>query len=248
MKTHSLFIAVMALLFTLVSSCKKDLMSYENDPRVYFFEQDATVNKAPVYVKSFSFATEQASVAEYTVNIKVKIMGLAATNKRTFTAEAVTKGTNALVGTDYKFLPGTIDANQIEGILPVVLYRTADLKTVTKQLVLKVSDVGDFKGGTVEHNGFTLIWNDNLIKPDNWDTRPGLVTYFGVYSVVKYQFIINTLNRSAFPIQTSTYDPNLLTNAQMLDLKVSLKTALVVYNNTHSTPLTDEFGVAVTFP
>ncbi|MDO7744939.1 MAG: hypothetical protein MUP99_14245, partial [Pedobacter sp.] len=65
---------------------------------------------------------------------------------------------------------------------------------------------------------------------------------------VKYQFIIATLGRSSFPIQISTYDPLLLTNNQMLDFKAQLKDALVIYNGSHTKALTDEFGLAVTFP
>lgn len=242
-------INIYALLLCLFfAGCSKDIESYQNAPGVNFYEFASATSLEQVVTKSYSFAVRSAALQQDTVYIQCKIMGLPATTDRSFVVEAVAAGTTAMAGTDYKILNGTVKADQIIGSVGIVLYRTADLKSVTKKLNLKVGSGLDFSAGTVENSTFQLNWNDSLIKPDNWDTRPGLVTYFGVYSAVKYQFVITTLGRSSFPIQTSTYNPLLLTNSQMLDYKAQLKEALAAFNGSNTKPLTDEFGLIITFP
>lgn len=250
MKLHKIILLSMVLLLSMILSCSKDIAPYDNDARAYFNERfiiNAT-NNSQLLSKSFSFAPYAVRLQDTTVLLKVKIMGLATGADRTFGAEAVPTVTTAVAGTEYKLLPGTIKANQTEGLLPVVLYRAATLKTTLRQLTLKIADYGDFKGGTVENNIFTLFFNDDYIKPDNWDTAPGLKSYFGVFSVTKYKFIVAVLGRADFPIQTSGYDPLKFSNADLLDKKAILQTALLAYNSSHTPVLTDETGLAVTFP
>lgn len=244
--TKLLYIALPAILA--VIACNKELGGYADEPRVYFWERTATAYPVRAENKSFSFVLLPATVTEDTMMVAAKIMGLPAKADRNFRA-AVDTGSTAKEGTDYKILPGVIPADSILGYLPVVVYRKPELKTVTQKLNLKIVDGGDFKAGVSEEAKIQLLWNDNLIKPANWDTRPGLVTYFGVYSVVKYRFIIDVLGMSEFPLQTSNvYIPGQLSNPNMLDKKAILKDALVVYNSTHTPVLTDENGLVVTFP
>ena len=98
------------LLLSLAMACTKDITPYENDPRAYFNERfviNAT-NSSALFNRSFSFAPFPVTVKDTTLYIKVKIQGLVAPVDRTFGAEAISAGTTAVVGTDYKFLPGTI--------------------------------------------------------------------------------------------------------------------------------------------
>ena len=95
-----------------------------------------------------------------------------------------------------------------------------------------------------------------LSKPDNWDAdqyplRP-LSAYFGEYSKVKYQFMIQELNLVDFNISynaTISYDEetNTLSHNYANYLVSKMKLALEEYNATHDTPLTDETGNIVTF-
>lgn len=156
----------------LSTSCKKDLEKYENDPRINFFERTNDQFQNVILSKTFTFAALPTTVLTDTLLIRAKIMGLAATIDRKFSAVPVAAQSNAIPGTDYKVLDGTVKANAIFGYLPVVLYRTAELKTVTKKLVLQTADAADFKTGVLNENVFTLNWSDNLIKPANWDTPP----------------------------------------------------------------------------
>lgn len=249
MKINNIFLAAIVLLSTIISSCRKDLMQYQNDPRIYFNDVSAG-QTVRLVSSSFSFATQASTLTEDTIYAKVNIMGLPTTKDRFFSAVPIDSGTTAKPGINYKLLNGTVKANQITGLLPVIVYRTSDLKTITQKLKLKIIDALDFKAGVAENNYFSLNWNDALIKPDNWDILNGLASYFGAYSVVKYQFIINVTGRSSFPLQGSNrvFNPNLLSSQQMQNYVLMIKGALATYNNTHTTPLTDEFGVAITFP
>jgi hypothetical protein len=79
-----------------------------------------------------------------------------------------------------------------------------------------------------------------------------LSKYFGTYSRVKYQFMIEHLGLIDFEInynaQTS-YDEttNVVSAAYAVYLQQCVQQALEAYNNTHDTPLMDEYGVPVTF-
>lgn len=250
MKLHKKIIGALLLLAALGSACNKAIPGYENDPRIYFYERFVvnSFSTTDVFSRSFSFAPFPAKLTDTTIYINVKIMGKTAATDRTFYAEPAALTTNAIPKTDYELLPGTVKANEMMGTLPVILHRTAEMKTVIKEMTIKIADRGDFKTGPQENSSFKLIWNDDYLKPDNWDTFPGVGQSFGTYSVVKYKFIIDVLGLSQFPLQTAGYNPAQYSNAQMLDFKAILKNALLDYNNTHATPLRDEFGLAITFP
>ena len=100
-----------------------------------------------------------------------------------------------------------------------------------------------------EYDTFSLRWSDNLVKPDNW--RPYfLEVFFGSYSRIKYQFIIEVLGINEFPLQPSRYSwtEGYYSTSQMWEFNSKLKLALVGYNSTHDPDLTDENGNLVTFP
>jgi hypothetical protein len=237
------------LLLLLGTACNKDINAYQNEPKAYFYELTSAITPQVVIARNFSFATIDSTIMTDTQYIAVKIQGLASGNDRLFGAKVMADSSTAVEGVDYKLLPGTIKANQFTGLLPVILYRTPLLKTTTVHIRLLIADTADFKAGITEYNKFTLNWNDALIKPDNWDSRPGLSSYFGTYSLVKYKFIIATLHMSAWDFLIGrVYDPTKITGDQMSDYVAQLKSALKVYNSTHTPALTDEFGVLVTFP
>lgn len=240
---------LLAFLLVLVSACSKDITAYQEDSRAYFYDLTATQYPQQVYSRTFSFATMDNTVTVDTQYIPVKIQGLASDHDRIFAAKALADSTTAIAGTDYRLLPGVIKANAFTGMLPLVLFRTAQLKTVTLRLYMSIADTADFKAGVDENNYYLVSWNDDLIKPNNWDTSPGLKLFFGDYSRVKYEFIISVLHKSSFDFLTGrTYDPTKITVDQMYDYAAQLKSALKTYNATHTPPLTDEYGIQVTFP
>ena len=234
---------------TLFASCEKGIDNYENDPRIYFFERQNDLVSTRITSKSFSFLTSPSTVRRDTFLIKVKIMGLPGDNERVVRGEAVADGSTAVAGQHYEFIDGTIKAGAITGYLPVVLLRSADIKTQTVKLNLRIAETKDFKPGVTEDNFFSLTWNDSLIKPSNWDTA--LFFFFGTYSETKFRFVIDVTGLAEFNLQASArvpLKPGELSNAAMLDMKLHLKELLLQYNNTHTTPMTDENGQLVTFP
>jgi len=235
-----------ALLLTFLVSlmgCKKDIEGYENDPRVYFYERTQDGFSTRVGIKTLSFLMKPAEVKEDTIKVIAKIMGLKAGYDRTFLAIPDT-GSNANT-TDYKILPGIIKAGEVIGYLPVVVQRTAEIKQMVKVLNVMIVDGADFKAGISDQQDvkMSLSWTDGLIKPVNWDTA--LKTYFGDYSTIKYQFIIDVLGRTEFPVLAygvPFVQGVTLTPYEMQDKQAILKAALLEYNLNHSTPLSDEFG------
>lgn len=252
MKIRILSILSLTFLLTgLLTSCEKEIDTYKNDPKLYFFERATDLNQTRITAKSFSFVALASSILTDTIKIKVKTMGLAVDYDRIVHGATVAKGTTAVEGTNYKFIDGLVKAGAVEGYMPVVLYRTADIKTTALTLNLTIGETKDFKPGVVEDQNFTLSWSDDLIKPSNWDGFISLAFYFGDYSKAKYRFIIDITGVTDFPLQQSgrvPLNPGEYSSIMMNDVKLRLKTELAAYNASHASPLRDENGVLVTFP
>lgn len=251
MKTVNKITGLLALLLFFLTACEKDIASYNNDPRVYFFERNTDLTQSRITFKSFSFLKLPAEVTQDTFLIRVKIMGETAPYDRIVRGQAIADSSTAIAGQHYDFIDGIIPADSITGYLPVVLYRTADIADSAVTLNLRIAPTKDFKTGVTEDNFFTLTWSDNVIKPSNWDGFISLSTYFGTYSAVKYRFIISVTGIEQFPLQQSGRVPpkdGEFTAAAMTDIKARLKDALKAYNDSNDPDLTDESGQLVTFP
>lgn len=239
------------LLITVLCSCNKDIAGYTDEPRVYFFERNTDLTQSRITGKSFTFLTLPLNVMEDTFMVRVKIMGNKSAVSRVVRGRTITEGTTATEGIHYKFIDGTVPADSIYGYLPVVLYRTEDIKESSLTLNLGIASTSDFKPGVGEDSSFTLTWSDNVVKPSNWDGLISLTYYFGTYSAAKWRFIISVTGKDNFPLQQSGRVPpkdGEYTHAGMLDLNRVLKDALKEYNDTHDPDLTDENGQLVTFP
>lgn len=243
---------ILSLLFVLLlSSCAKDLEPYQNQPQVYFFERAADLTSTRITNKSYSFFQLPPTIVKDTLKIKVKTMGFPTEYDRVVRGKALVDGTTAVEGLHFDFIDGIVKAGQVEGLLSLLVYRTADIKSRSVQLNMTLAETKDFKAGVVEDNFFSVTWSDNLVKPANWDGFISLSSFFGDYSTVKYQFIYDVLGILNFPLQQSGREPlkeGEYSSGMMMDFKRRLKEALIQYNSTHNTPLTNENGVLVTFP
>ena len=132
-----------------------------------------------------------------------------------------------------------------------------DLFTTTDGTIsFRMVPNNDFAVGNENYQQFRVVLKNYLAKPSNWDTanypRVALSKYFGTYSRVKYQFMIEHLGLIDFEInynaQTS-YDEttNVVSAAYAVYLQQVMQRALNEYNSSHDEPLTDEFGLPVTF-
>lgn len=245
------------ILLTTAFSCKKEpLMSYTENPRVYFdINKVAFYNPHPGSTAGnviVDFSTEPSDFATDTLVIPVKITGPMATEDRTFNFD-IDKG-NANEGVDYKILNESlvIPSGKIDTSVAIVLLRNEMLKTNPVTFTYSLAANENFGlGPDADSVNFASNSTSNFIRivslkitvtdvlkqPSNWNDF--LFTYFGEYSEAKYRFIIDVLRIADFPSNTSARNMN--------SYKSSLLTALDEYNNSHPEPLKDENGNEIVF-
>lgn len=204
---------------------------------------------------NYSYAYEDGSVEFY-----AQVYGVPVDYDRTFTLEAYGDHYELVAPTIRKEVY-TIPAGKVSGVFEVHFNTQAlpfpDLFTETDGKVrFRVAINDDFMGGAENMQSFTVILRNRLAKPSNWDTanypQVALNQYFGMYSRVKYQFMIEVLGLVDFTISyfaSTAIDEstNLISPAYAVYLQQLMQKSLKEYNNSHDVPLTDENGEPVTF-
>lgn len=254
MKKISNTIAACVCMLLMLSGCEEnERMPYSADPRVYFYERimNTAGEYEDVFSSAYTFADKSSDVTLDTVLVNARIMGNTTTEDRSFKAVVVSDSSAAANSegiTYYEVLDGVVKAGEVEGYLPLVVYRTQLIKDSTLQVTLQIVDADgyDLQAGVPDRLNFTVSWADKLVKPANWDTD--LSYFFGTYSDTKYQFIIDVLGISTFTIYSRYNTSGLYATATMYDFKARLKEALTAYNGANDPDLTDENGQLVTFP
>ncbi len=186
----------MLVLITLFSCKQNEVMDYQLDGKVYFYER--TVQSSVEYrvsEKNYSFALQNSALMTDTFKIKVRLMGDLADIDRNFSANVVIDSSTAIKGTHYKLLDGVMKAGEYISYLPVVLYRTEDTQEEAVSILLELNDYGDLGTGVIDDLQFKLTWGDILLKPDNWPEY-----FFGAYSNNKYRFAIDVLGLIDWPM------------------------------------------------
>ncbi len=219
-----------------IYSCENDGFYYQDEARIRMVgPSDWTLDTDSI---EFSFANYSSTVTDTTFDVVLYVMGTVSDQDRTASIEIVEEETTASSSFYTVDESVVIPAGQDSIILPVKIYRDESLEEDTVTLFLEVVENDDFKVGVSEEDHLKIIWNDILSKPTNWDD---LEEFFGSYSLVKYRFIIDTLN-------IATFDTDELTWAQLKNYQIVLVEALRVYNEENSgNPLTDEDGDLVSF-
>ena len=211
---------------------------------------------------NYSYAYEEGSVTFY-----AQITGMPADHDRTFRLEpfgpAAAQVAPSVRDEDFVIKAGAIGGTyQLQfntQLLPDPTLFSEKEDTVLFRMVPN----DEFELGTEKHQEFTIIVKNFLSKPDNWDRVPTrndmlifkpLKDYFGDYSRVKYQFMIQVLGLIDFQIQASmgslpsyVEETNTVSATYANQLVQKMQQALAEYNATHDTPLTDEYGYPVTF-
>lgn len=239
------------------AACKReDLQQYTEKPRVYLrLEKQAFYAPFPTAKAGnlrIDYLPQTSNKKTDTLNLTFQVSGPASDNPRPFVFERTTMTGNAIEGVDYDLLDKdfVIPAGKFGASFRLVIRRNTNMTTkeVTFAYNLKANeafelgpkaDTARFSGNAsvMKMNAINFIVRDIAIKPDNWDSF--IVTYFGLYSEVKYRFIIDTLKLISFPSTTSA--------ATMRSNLTKLKTALTKYNNTHPEKLKDENGIEISF-
>ena len=238
-KTFGAFSCLLLLAACFLSACSStdEDFFYQDEPRIRLVgDKIWAVGTDSV---TFSFVAYGSEVTEKEILVDAQIMGDPADRDRVvnLTVDPALTTADASMYT----VPSTVvvPAGEVKGTFPVILKRAAALQSKTVRLYIKVADSSDFKPGVNEENHITMIWNDILSKPKNWDR---LQQYFGEYSDTKYRFMLANSGGAG------EFDPDVMTWAQLMSFKIRFQNALNEYNAAHpGNPLTDEFGNLVTF-
>lgn len=244
MRSTILYIIPGVLMLVAASCTKEDLIPYEQDPRIYFSK---VIRNSGKYGDSinYTFGVKPLDLQVDTVILQLNIMGLATDADRTINL-MVEDSSTAVKGYHYNFGPLVMPAGKYTTEIPVLIYKRPGMKDSTLLLYLAIGESKDFKPGYTDKTTtssvrdrlhYKISMTDQLIKPSNWDNS--LVSSFGAYSKVKYQFMITSTGKTEWDVTIFPSEQNYLVQA--------CKEALYNYEQQHG-PLIDEAGNRVTFP
>ena len=254
MKYLNISIFAVALLFA--ASCTQEEVSSFDTSHCslnIWVGTEVAVYETTTY--NYSYSYEEGGVTFY-----AQISGMPADHDRTFRLEAFgedyDKVASSIRTEDY-----VIPAGEIGGTYKVYFnsQKLSDPNLFSEEdgrVSFRMVSNDTFSIGTENRQEFTVVLKNYLAKPDNWDNanypQVALSKYFGTYSKVKYQFMIEVLGLIDFDINyaaSTSYDEetNLVSPTYAVYLQQVMQRALNEYNDTHDTPLTDEFGALVTF-
>src|SRR6188768_1728140 len=175
----------------IVPGCKEDV------PTV-FAEPDGIYFSAPADSITYTFAKYPHRVTD-TLKIPVTVLGKAADKDRTITLEKLS-GTdiNGTEGVHYKLLqPYIIPAGKVTTMLPVVIYRTGDMDSLSINFKFQLKANENFVSG-ISAKTSLKIKVGYLQKPPTWGELTGLQwagysTNMGTWTKTKYKVILDAL-------------------------------------------------------
>jgi hypothetical protein len=251
------FFLLLALL--IMASCKKDELMYEDQPGIYIDKEKFIGVRDSI---SYSFAEKASSLMLDTIYIPVKISGNMFATDRAVPLKVDAARTTAIAGTHYQILETKIKANEITARVPILIKRTADLKTNQVRLYVKIETSAEFPLNIINTKtnntfngeptstytqGYLIKFSDQLLKPDTWDASGSwFKLFFGNYSAVKYKFIIDVTGRTVWGPRARD-GAEAPTSTQMYIYYGKLLSALYEYEKVNG-PMMDETGNPVTFP
>lgn len=246
MKNILKIISLIGITSGVIASCTSDelLMYNQEKPGVYFYQIGATAN-GPLegtFGVDYNFITEPASKTKDTLTeeLLLRIMGVAVNYDREINI-VLEDSSSAVQGVHFDLPdPVIMPANTYEVYIPVYLYRTDDLQTDTKTIYLTIEESNDFDTGYDANLQHYITVTDQLTQPSDW---PGFISdsYYGTYSKVKHEFIVQTLGTIRITMATGSSISQIMSFYQKLILALSRYEAA-------NGPLLDENGVRVTFP
>lgn len=255
-----IFLTLLPLIALLFTACDQDsnYLIYNDNAYIQFGPAESRIYTTSYNLsdttKLQTFYYEEAQVSQDTVFFDIYAIGGTSTVDRPFTLvqENVDGTENAVAGEDYIAFTDAkvkgnyvIKAGEVHTLVPVVLLRSAKLKTSTQTLKFSVVENDNFKVGELTNNWRKVIFSDRLSRPNAWDANTAKY-YLGDYSVVKHRFMIDTTGDK----WNEEFIVYIKTDFSMLTFyKNTVKMALVNYNNAHpGNPLKDENGTVVVFP
>jgi len=234
---YTLLTAVCAV--TALDSCSTDEIDTFNGGAQVFFERIAGSGTADSI--TYSFAVQPAELMNDIVEIPIVVTGQAVDYDRKVNIEIDPSLTTATEGREYTIQPVVIPAGAFKTALRVEVNRTADIAEKEQYITFRILPS---EGLDTDVNptwiDYKLKINDILTRPARWiyECQP----YFGVYSRVKYRFIIDTLGIWDFPDSGE----NAIPKAQMFFYKDKMKSALARWTQENG-PMLDENGNVISF-
>lgn len=223
----------------LLGACeKKELLEYQNDPRIYFSGDSVT----------YSFFLEKSTRMRDTISVTVNAMGIPSEFDRTFRIaqtnveeeNAAQPGVHYVEFDNEEILPHLkIKAGNASCSVPLIVLRDSSLSKQEYRLKLELLPNENFKLGidTQLHMLFKL--SDIAAKPGYWDSNWKKI--FGEWGSVKMKFIIDNLGITEF-------DGKSMEVSEVDFYKTKINKCLQDYNNTHKLDLQEADGTLVVFP
>lgn len=261
MKRNLLNIAALAALTLCgTTSCEKDLETYSTETCWLNFDLDIRTQEDREKINTFTFAFTPEEILEDTVWLNVKTMGNLADYDRPIKLEqAKTEGPDAQPGVHYVAFDDAelmkkfyyIPAGKVEQKIPIVMKRDASLKEQAVNLYVTLAQSEHFEPGYEDYSIVRYSVIDALQKPSAWVSP--MDVYFGTYSVVKHQFMIDVTGKN-WDDKFIMEDCDLFGNQDfnyLTYLGGKLYKALKAENARRAAeglePLTDEFGEPIDF-
>ncbi len=239
-----------------VSACSEnETPTYDPDRASLniWFGRSTSVLDSTTY--NYSYSLEEGSLTFY-----ARVAGVPVDHDRTFTLE-VSGDDLAEAEGSYRIDTYTIPAGEVEQECKLFFdsskLKNADSFTAKDgHLTFKVAENSGFETGVEGRQELYVVLKNYLAEPDEWNNVvPPYYSwsrYFGEYSKVKYQFMIQELGIMEFHIYGSATSPY---NEETKEMSVNyaqylaevLTEALDTYEKTHGKRLVDEFGREVEF-
>ena len=254
-KTIQYVMCVLCLTATIACQ-KEEVMKF--DPSMSGLNIWVGTSTGSIYEETtynYSYAIEEGSITFYT-----RVYGVPTEYDRTFRLELFGDSISQIIPT-IRTEEYVIPAGAISGEYKVYfnsqklpsedLFSETDGKVSFRMVKNKY-----FETGAENMQSFTVVLRNRIAKPNNWDSANyplvALSKYFGTYSRVKYQFMIEHIGLIDFIITYSASTSideatNTISPAYAVYLQQMMQQKLIEYNATHDEPLTDENGNPVIF-
>ncbi|WP_140939005.1 DUF4843 domain-containing protein [Sphingobacterium lumbrici] len=197
MKTFTYLVFIAGIM--LLNACKeKDIDTYQQESRIYFRipgEFNPSLSSDSLI---YSFPFNPTVTDHDTIWFEACIMGNAEPRDREFDFRIDTEGTTAQENIDFKIVNTVVPAGAFKAKVPIVIYKTAELKNSSVRLQLSVVENQNFKAGYNNYTQAVFVWGDKFMKPANWDSS-NYSSAFGSFSQVRVQFILDACNITKLP-------------------------------------------------
>ena len=186
------------IIYIILFAATLPFVSCEEDVPLLFSSPDGIYFSTPSDSLFYTFAKYPNRTTD-TLKIPVTVLGKAADVDRVISVEKVSETEiNGAEGVHYKLLPPyTLPAGKITTLIPVVIYKTGDMDSLTINFKLKLSENENFVSG-ISTKAFLKIKVGFLQKPPTWGELggtqwAGFSTNFGTWTKTKYKVILDAL-------------------------------------------------------